>query len=304
MGEIYEHSYFTITATVAADSEAGCSVFSPPAKGCKLGGPFDPMYVRQKLDHKLLEGSSSSATLLTRARVYQKRLLSPRVIHFHSSELTWECCETTACERGWFQNAGGGRFEPKQEFKRVQKYKEHESLSIPFRKAVTEYSRLDLTFMKDKLPAFAGIAKQFVRPASGRYLAGLWESTLIEGLDWYVSSPPSDPDSPNKEPSSVRNSTAPSWSWASVQKAVYPDYHDDPPDDPPEERCKVINFECIPLGPDRFGECASGLCCSSRPLGSSTDPTAASPGIRGNVGCRSSQRCEVRFGRLYPPIPL
>jgi hypothetical protein len=40
-------------------------------------------------------------------------------------------------------------------------------------KMVSEYSRLDLLFAKDKLRAISGIAKQLDSTSGGEYLAGL-----------------------------------------------------------------------------------------------------------------------------------
>lgn len=40
------------------------------------------------------------APLLTRARAFQERILAPRTVHFHSSELTWDCGEGFDCECG------------------------------------------------------------------------------------------------------------------------------------------------------------------------------------------------------------
>jgi hypothetical protein len=49
---------------------------------------------------------------------------------------------------------------------------------------VSSYSNLNLMFPSDKLQALSGVAEIFhSRNAKlGRYLAGLWEETLIENL--------------------------------------------------------------------------------------------------------------------------
>lgn len=71
---------------------------------------------------------------------------------------------------------------------------------------VEEYSKLDLTFDKDKLPALAAIASEFQELApTDRYLLGIWQSDLMKQLIWYRSS--------SSKPSS--NANLGSWSWAS-----------------------------------------------------------------------------------------
>jgi hypothetical protein len=49
---------------------------------------------------------------------------------------------------------------------------------------VADYSKLELSVDTDRLPAFSGLAKRAERQRSGRYLAGLWEDSLIEDLFW------------------------------------------------------------------------------------------------------------------------
>ena len=77
---------------------------------------------------------------------------------------------------------------------------------------VSEYSRRKLTRDDDKLPAFTGLAAEFARSTGFRYLAGLWQETLLVDLLWHVS-PPS-------RCSRLQTRRAPSWSWASVEGYV------------------------------------------------------------------------------------
>jgi len=53
---------------------------------------------------------------------------------------------------------------------------------------VSEYTHLNLTSEKDRLPALSGLASGFARPWLGRYLAGMWEAALPECLLFDVSS--------------------------------------------------------------------------------------------------------------------
>lgn len=75
---------------------------------------------------------------------------------------------------------------------------------------VEEYSSLNLTYKTDIFPALGGIVKQIQEYRHSRYLAGLWEDSLIGDLlwkAWYGSEqPPGRPLDPR----------APTWSWGSV----------------------------------------------------------------------------------------
>ncbi|KAI1128579.1 hypothetical protein F5Y10DRAFT_240101 [Nemania abortiva] len=49
---------------------------------------------------------------------------------------------------------------------------------------VERYSRLELTYPSDRQPAILGLAKHMASKRQSRYLAGLWEDTLISDLAW------------------------------------------------------------------------------------------------------------------------
>lgn len=81
---------------------------------------------------------------------------------------------------------------------------------------VTDYCARDLTKPSDKLIAIDALAREFQERygrALGSYRAGLWTSFLPAGLIWR-STRPVPPDA---------EFSAPSWSWAAVREASYPD---------------------------------------------------------------------------------
>jgi hypothetical protein len=71
----------------------------------------------------------------------------------------------------------------------------------------------------DKLIALAGIAEQFQRIWGTRYLAGLWENTLLSDLLWFKNYQERLPR-PEKY-------QCPSWSWAAVDGRVIAENIDD-----------------------------------------------------------------------------
>ncbi|KAK7422807.1 hypothetical protein QQX98_001368 [Neonectria punicea] len=97
-----------------------------------------------------------------------------------------------------------------------------DSLDQFWEKAVSTYTRCDLTYPSDRLKAFWGIAK-LVRDALGEeYGEGLWANGLHEQLAWRSAN-----DDPPPRPEEKENETeqalekSPSWSWASLKGPLF-----------------------------------------------------------------------------------
>lgn len=79
-----------------------------------------------------------------------------------------------------------------------------------------DYTKRELTFESDKLPALKGLAQYVTDLTQDQYVFGLWKSSLRLGLLWRTA--------PYECPSERRGrvlNRAPSWSWASVDGRVY-----------------------------------------------------------------------------------
>jgi hypothetical protein len=76
-------------------------------------------------------------------------------------------------------------------------------------KGIEDYSRRNLTFEVDKLPALSGYAHMIQKHVGGAYLAGIWKCDLLIGLLWSASST----HHHLRKPSQKR---APSWSWVAL----------------------------------------------------------------------------------------
>ncbi|KAI9147143.1 hypothetical protein HJFPF1_13175 [Paramyrothecium foliicola] len=208
MCRIYRGSYITIAATCSSDSDQGLFrkvlKFRIPTKasGCQA------VFIREAPDHQFGgEYEEDDVPLLSRGWVYQERLLAPRVVHFTRSELHFEDISPHAlCECG-------------METSWPRKETHHRSLAITdlaevrnhWHEIVGQFSTLNLTYYSDYLPALAGIARQYGTAHQGllgRYVAGLWEKSLVYDLLWYVG------DGYNSQRPGVCN--APTWSWAST----------------------------------------------------------------------------------------
>ncbi|KAK3388011.1 heterokaryon incompatibility protein-domain-containing protein [Podospora didyma] len=184
---------------------------------------------------------AGNAALLGRGWVYQERVLSRRVLHFGHSELLWECNQGVSCQCGNWRHSGsrhpGAQFPKLQHaqslngsnFQSLPESMEGYMFGLRYRwqRIVSEFSALSITFESDRIPAVAGIAKQFLTrlpPGSLNFVLGVWKEFLFEHLLWqpaywttsdstrWLSAQPGDPAA-----------RPPSWTWASVGGAVqYP----------------------------------------------------------------------------------
>ncbi|KLU84407.1 hypothetical protein MAPG_03450 [Magnaporthiopsis poae ATCC 64411] len=79
-----------------------------------------------------------------------------------------------------------------------------------WQRVVEDYSRRSLTFESDRLPAIAALATRMARLLDDTYVAGLWRSRILDGLEWDCAGKWRE-----RRRASVRR--APSWSWACLE---------------------------------------------------------------------------------------
>jgi hypothetical protein len=248
MAGIYEYSTITLAATVATGGTAGCFIQPSPEMIGFITSGQSKLYLQnnsnsEETSRQLRTSSSNNPAvfirglpshtvpgfatnqdfllpLLQRGWVYQERLLSPRILHFGSHDLSFECNSDIHCycdneRRVISQRIPTAWARPPKEMHahRLLAEKDAYESGMRWMKIVEEYTSLDLTFGTDKLPAIAGVAKQFRRCLSNtRYLAGLWEECLVDLLLWERN---------RRIPhTGVRVADAPSWSWVSVPGPV------------------------------------------------------------------------------------
>lgn len=110
---------------------------------------------------------------------------------------------------------------------------------LNWHRVVGVYSECALSFEKDRLPALAGLAEQAQRFRRGRYLAGLWEDSLLRDLYWMAM------DRNTK----TRNtdSSSPTWSWASATTRIA--YALDWSRDSSMPLCEILQVIYTPLNP-------------------------------------------------------
>ena len=257
MKEVYEGAFVTLAATASRDSSFGCFRQSE-----LKATPFAMVktVVEKKVQLSVIRTWGHPWTLfgdvvnaieyplLSRAWVFQERLLSARVLHFTNNELMWECKSMVACEcsgAGKDADEGNGAWRgikhpfPKSENAQpIAPVTPMEAMVAQLRlndhkvrcegpwalefssewcitlsrwcELISHYSRLQLTRESDRLPAISGIAKSLPTAEYGQYLAGLWQFELPYSLCWRTM----EPSKPR------RNDSLPTWSWISINGPV------------------------------------------------------------------------------------
>ncbi|KAF4434905.1 hypothetical protein FACUT_7565 [Fusarium acutatum] len=218
-GQYYESAILTIAASGAISSQQGLFLDRPALD-------FDPRPVTLTIN-KISGGTShlevhpaspswelsiQNVPLLTRGWAIPERVLSKRILHFGASCLLWECSELKTTE------VNPNSSEPKiygyrnEEFVSVFRNLEsqqQDDLVTLWYQFVEVYSGTNFSFYRDKLPALSGIAKRIQIRFPQGYIAGMWESSIPQGLLW-VSWGGQDP-----EADPLRGTNRPSWCWAS-----------------------------------------------------------------------------------------
>ncbi|KAK8191027.1 heterokaryon incompatibility protein-domain-containing protein [Phyllosticta capitalensis] len=252
MFDVYRGSKITLAAVSGKDSRAGLRTTTIKQQTHMLAklnlGQFTyPLYFRNH--HYLwypetgfsLHLRNPNVPLLTRAWIYQERMLSPRILFFTESEVIFQCTCEVKCECGSATDGWKNRIidycDKLRFFLATRPNADDQSLND--KETVTEelfkiqetwrtlvvcdYSILALTNPRDKLAALGAIAEQFQRVRPGaRYLAGLWSDSLLDDMLWlsYGSTPPYQSRSQDREEPD-RPFNLPTWSWASMGGGVH-----------------------------------------------------------------------------------
>ncbi|KAK3377496.1 heterokaryon incompatibility protein-domain-containing protein [Podospora didyma] len=266
MGIIYRDSFITIAARAARNSQGGCFIprvqkvpscqityRSPSLRNPKTGEIFirDPAFPLERIRDTPLD---------QRGWVLQEKMLSPRIIYYGAQQLYWECRERSVRQDGKY-------YDMQREPLRYTHFKQGLDLYAPYRSAfggfhgpvkpdldekrlelavrmgqwyrlVEEYSRRKLTFGSDKLPAIAGIAKEFARTTGRGYIAGLWREDVRIGILWRREG-----DLRENDCTGI-SQKLPSWSWARFDGEVSFWVRSGGLLMVPDESCTVVDISC------------------------------------------------------------
>ncbi|MCJ1401213.1 hypothetical protein MMC11_004425 [Xylographa trunciseda] len=165
---------------------------------------------------------------------FKQRVLAPRVLHFGSNQLYWECRALEACEtfpKGIPNTLTGHRykslhpFDPAMQPVNPSADMLHWSGTITtafhvWDRVVAAYTSGALSHSTDKLVAISGIARELQPLMNSRYLAGLWEAQLPRQLLWMAAGVPTARIKPSTIGHKIMPYRAPSWSWASTDSPL------------------------------------------------------------------------------------
>lgn len=243
MIQIYRYAEFTVAAAAPPTKpDLGLFRHGDPSDvlSVRLPGIVDPREDgtgQEVVVMKPQKETYGESPLVSRGWCFQEREISRRIVHYTDTQVLWECRTVQASEglpngipevRPWPHNGYKTRDESWPD-RMLDNEISSGRVDDSWRRAVEDYSARHLSVFTDKLPALAGLAAaiQDYKPANSRYLAGLWESDFVEGLQWFSRA-----DRHFTYEKNVQHRTrtitntrypeyvAPTWSWASVAGPV------------------------------------------------------------------------------------
>ena len=222
MGAIYENSHITISAALPRQDNNGMFHIRELV-GHKLSDSnYSNVFIRELWEHEYYVRDRERRygmknftrhQLADRAWCFQELRLSPRIIHYTTTELVWECRTVVECECGDLDEArddvySNASIEPQLRGSLASTLSTEE-LGTVWLNLVEDYTRRELTYEDDIFPALMGLASKFESSELGTFLAGIWERDLAKGLMWQYCGA----EIARRRPMKPR---APTWSWASV----------------------------------------------------------------------------------------
>jgi hypothetical protein len=264
MGSIFGNALLTLVAAAGDNSEAG--LFN--ALSTYGGERFDRLTLSTILpggticstlycvpgfwsDNMALRAYREFSPLLNRAWCLQEDLLSARKLYYTSDQLYWHCDHLAISEDGL---ACGGSASSFDIYERLDNVKESDKACrasyIWYEGLIrNDYGKRIASKTTDKLIAVAGLARHVATVVKSRYLARLWEVSILEGLLWY--SWYSEGHKKQKE------YCAPTWSWASQDGGVY--WPSRTKHDPLQavSGCQYLRADIKLLSSDEFGGVSS-----------------------------------------------
>ncbi|KAG4435024.1 hypothetical protein IFR05_009480 [Cadophora sp. M221] len=206
--------------------------------GVLSDGRKSRLYILRPMEHveiikfPQIRDTIEAGTLNSRGWTYQERFLSARILHYSEGQLFWECRHACRAEDGFSPDdyespytchheeeaviekpcPNHGKETLPQNISRLvgsSKWEDNESLlQLWYEDIVPGYTGRSFTHPKDRLAAFAGMARLMSQCIKSHYILGIWSIDFPFGLGWIKT----DLSCPN---SALGDSPFPSWSWAS-----------------------------------------------------------------------------------------
>ena len=183
MGAVFLQARLVIAATTGTD--AGTGLFPSRTYICRPGQPY---FYFPKLPAE--RGSRKrNLPLFTREWAAQEWALARRIVFWTQERMCWFCASACVGDNG----------------KRI--YSVLSNQRTTWEAIVKLYSWRNLTYARDKLVAFRGIANELQKKRpTDKYAFGSWQSNLPHDLLWSWQAAATDPG--------LEKLHIPSWSWA------------------------------------------------------------------------------------------
>jgi hypothetical protein len=235
MADIYAESFFTLAATASPNSQTGFLFPREPRPTVQITYTLPRSVTHGRFyihpDRLSFIDPLRRTPLNVRAWTLQERILSRRILHFASTQLYWDCQHTFVSENSVY--ASKQPTASNDPLRQSLRQLDFHGPDLPYHhpafrwpasivgrwiELVSEFTRRELTYDSDALPALAGIVNRVAARTGDEFLAGIWRNTIYNELLWLAL------DAPHREPTSYR---APSWSWAAlVGESLYYNYTD------------------------------------------------------------------------------
>ncbi|RFU79497.1 het-domain-containing [Trichoderma arundinaceum] len=223
MPYIYSRALFCIAADSSPNAGGGCfndsdlplePAENPIVLRCSNShGEESLFYLYEDATGRYAPKTIETAPVAQRGWTFQERILSPRILHYTSEQVFWECRKEYRAQDGsltWLHE--GDPYPSMTVAARVVHTRQDPwHLYQDWYPMIGEFTARHLTYSKDKLPALSGIARAYHTGLKCQYIAGLWEYKLGFGLSWHRS------DSTPPAQIFRRNS----FSWTSIDGAVW-----------------------------------------------------------------------------------
>jgi hypothetical protein len=220
ISSVYSNAYIVLSATGSSTDYEGLSIFNPnhstPAYGtfsCTTNSLTGTVYAfstsTEVASYSGYTELLAHEPLSQRAWALQERWLAPRILHFGTKHMFYECyCHFLSSDGYYAKGRSDSLFPSAMPRHATTNSDDDPRKQLRWQHLLRAYSRLRVTQPADKLPALSGLARTFSEQLGGRddYVAGFWRQNLVESLIWQAIGTTS--------PSPVNR--APSWSWASI----------------------------------------------------------------------------------------
>ncbi|KAH6638799.1 heterokaryon incompatibility protein-domain-containing protein [Boeremia exigua] len=233
LADIYSGAFVVLAATRSSDAAEGfLQQREKPLEISISNGQRRKLevQVRRTSNHKWWDGGLDlrNLPLFQRGWCLQERLLACRIVHFLPDEILYECKEAVRCEcdlrhemsksKDWWVDTEGMLWPPIS-IQNSDDYNDVYTFWLRWKQLAYEFSRLNLTYADDALPALSGFASRSLSLHPGRYIAGVWEKGIAFHLSWYRQTAiPSTDDAGQSRTASV-----PTFSWLyHLNQVMYP----------------------------------------------------------------------------------